>query len=557
MKERAQSTKSEAQTGAPRALFALCASRFAPFVGALWIAFLARGAIHALTAPMWDGFDEPFHLAYAVFVADHGRPPGFQEASFPRILLDANQHLPSFLGYGAPSFAEWRAISSEAQSLAREAVRRQTAGRVVGSRDYLGPNYERQQGPLFYYLAAPLVRVLGFTSLPALLVGLRLFCVGLASLIVPLSAALVLRLLGPKGLVAALPLVALLPNTLFFADRLTNDALAWPLLAWIAVLLLKLVDEGRPRDACWLGLAVSAGIWTKLTLLPALAAAAVAVWLCSRFDQTGLRRRLSLFALAAPATMAAILFAWNRAASGSWSGLVQAGALDGASATALLRSAADVSSFGYFGRLLENHLWSGGWGFVKPPWIVYLIAVAAIAAIFAAVRLFGGESESENRSPFHRSIPLMVLGAIFLLAMLYHATTGALASRLREDFPRIGAEGWYLDLLRPLEAAALAGLALSRRGTREAVWLGRSMLVILVVIDVAATLGLLIPAWSGSSSPWAVGSNLPHALAAAPLAISGGLVAALVVVWLTSIGLAWRAARGAVEWPSGLVAPAA
>jgi hypothetical protein len=88
------------------------------YVAALWLAFVLRGMTHAFVAPMWDGFDEPFHHAYIAFVAEHGRPPGFKEPSFPQLLLDANKLLPSMVGHGAPTFREW-AAKSEAEREAR------------------------------------------------------------------------------------------------------------------------------------------------------------------------------------------------------------------------------------------------------------------------------------------------------------------------------------------------------------------------------------------------------------------------------------------------------
>ena len=37
--------------------------------------------------------------------------------------------------------------------------------------------------------------------------------------------------------------------------------------------------------------------------------------------------------------------------------------------------------------------------------------------------------------------------------MIYHGVTGAIASLHTPGFPDIGAEGWYLDLIRPIEVA--------------------------------------------------------------------------------------------------------
>ena len=130
------------------------ASRLLRFVLALWVAFVAWGVFYSLLEPMWDGFDEPFHLAYAEFVAVHHRPPHFGEPALPDYYLRTNKYLPSTVGYGAPSFGVWREYSDAQRRRLRGAA---AASHVFGSQrpTYVGENYERQQGPAFYYLAAP------------------------------------------------------------------------------------------------------------------------------------------------------------------------------------------------------------------------------------------------------------------------------------------------------------------------------------------------------------------------------------------------------------------
>src|SRR6185295_47197 len=102
--------------------------------------------------------------------------------------------------------------------------------------------------PLFYYVAAPIAWLLRRAGLPALVIGLRIFCVLLASLTVPLTAWLARLLLPARGVFFALPVFCLLPNTLFFVDRVTNDALAWPLLAGTGIALVLAARRGRGRS---------------------------------------------------------------------------------------------------------------------------------------------------------------------------------------------------------------------------------------------------------------------------------------------------------------------
>jgi hypothetical protein len=125
-------------------------------------------------APMWDGFDEPFHLAYVEFVAAHGRPPGFHEPSLPAHYLTLNRNLPSMVGYGAPSFVEWKAMGEDERLVHRRAAGAWKPAGADGTASYAGENYERQQGPLFYFLAAPVSLLFREVSLP--LLRTDLFC---------------------------------------------------------------------------------------------------------------------------------------------------------------------------------------------------------------------------------------------------------------------------------------------------------------------------------------------------------------------------------------------
>src|SRR5439155_12168930 len=164
----------------------------------------------------------------------------------------------------APGFREWRAMDRDTR-----ARRRAGASGPVVSRPYGGANYERQQAPLFYFLSAPVALLFRRASLPGLVVALRVWCVLLASLAVPLTARFLRLALPWRGVLFGLPLL-LLPNTLFFVFRVTNDALAFALAPALAVALLVVARRPAPRRALALGLLAAAGLWTKLTLAPAL-----------------------------------------------------------------------------------------------------------------------------------------------------------------------------------------------------------------------------------------------------------------------------------------------
>lgn len=495
------------------------------FVLLLWSAFTLRGALHAVTAPMWDNFDEPGHLAYVLFAAEHGRPPGFREPSFPGVLLEANRALPSKVEHGAPSFRAWRAMPQE-----ERARHRARAGELTRDprsyQAYTTPNYERQQGPAFYLLAALPARLLRGLGLPGLLVGLRLFCVVLASAAIPLAARALLSLGGEGAVVAGLPLVALLPNGLFAFHRLSNEALVLPLMAAAAVGLVGLATRGRDADALLVGLVTAVGIWTRLTLVCLLGGTVVAL-VAGRVRRP---RALGL-SLGLPIAATLVLFAWNAVDAGHLTGLAefehtQAGPVtlqqvwDGLSRMRPLALAFDT---------MRNHLWSGGWAFLRPPGWVYGTVLAALA-VLAAVAL----ARARPRG-FRGAWPLAAVLASYLAAMAFHMAGAAVAAVRDRSFPPVGAEGWYLDETRVMEAALAAlllGVAFSPR--RVALGLGLAC----VAADLAGTLLLLAPVWGGAV-PYAFSmATLGAAIAAAPLDLWPAVPAALLAVYLASVATA-------------------
>ncbi|PYQ28095.1 MAG: hypothetical protein DMF56_16770 [Acidobacteria bacterium] len=479
------------------------------YVLALWVAFIARGAIHAVLAPMWDGYDEPFHLAYVQFVADHGRPPGFTEPSFPKYILDTNRFLPSAVKYGAPSFVEWRHLKKEDKRQRRHELHNATAKMPASVRmSYMSPNYERQQGPLYYFVVAPVAKLFHNASLPVLLVILRIASVLLASCMIP-AAAYLLRLVLPRsGAAIALPLVAFLPNTLFYAFRLSNEALAWPLMALCAI------AAARPHK--YAGVLLSLGTWTKLTLLAAWTGVAAGAFASKRFVRT--------FAL--PVITIAILFAWNRVSSGTYTGLAEATGRKNATLDDWLFGLKSVFRIDWWRRLFEYHVWAGGWGFVRPPlWVLDAILVFVLVIIVALLFL---PKQRRLRAP-RRRLPLAIIAVTMLAALVVHGVTAAIAAHQSPGLPQFGAEGWYLDAIRPIEVALFAALLFTRLPRRAFGFARIACFALPLVADIAGTTSLLLPHWSGGWPLTWDYSPLPNA----PI-----IAAALTVLFALSCGAA-------------------
>ena len=192
--------------------------------------------------------------------------------------------------------------------------------------------------------------------------------------------------------------------------------------------------------------------------------------------------------------------------------------------------------------LVKNHLWSGGWGFLKPPDSFYAVAVIAIVFAFAIALV-------RRRRPIARAIwPLVAVMAAYLLAMAVHMVNGAIAALKDPTFPTIGAEGWYLDEMRTMEACVIAAIAVAAiSSVRRAAQL---LIIMLIVVNVAGTLFLLLPHWSGFGSGAAgfdvyraaIEAAPIHRFAALPLLIAAGWLAALVCA-ITVAARSRRASR--------------
>lgn len=508
-----------------------------PFIVSVWLAYLAWGIAYSLMAPMWDGFDEPFHLAYIEFVAAHGRPPGFNEPSLPAHYLTINRELPSMVGYGAPSFVEWAAMGEDERLLHRRAASAWKPAGADGIASYAGENYERQQGPLFYFLAAPVSLLFRDVSLPLLVVIMRIFCVLLSSAVIPIGALLIARSVTASAVYVGLPILALMPNTVSYVFRISNEALVWPLLALAALLLVGIVESPSRNRLAGLGIVLVLGIFTKLTLVPLIPIAFLALLLVRR----DLRRKKllgpALLALVAvPSVALSVLMWWNWSASGSITGLVEAVGSKGAEPGEYLRALFAPRVLEVIPPLMRNHLWAGGWGFVQPAKLMYEIAFIAIGSLGVFLILRIARRGSVCVSPARRLVLPVSIAIIFALAMLWHIASFTVAAQQDARFAGIGAEGWYFDAIRPVQAVIYSWL-----------WCAASVisyrlvvvhLLILTLWNIALTFGLMASRWAGGEL-----RGLRDLVIAAPLAISPWVVLALAVLFVASVLSAAVAAR--------------
>lgn len=488
-------------------------------------------------APMWDGFDEPFHLAYVEFVAAHGRPPGFDEPSLPAHYLTINRELPSMVGYGAPTFVEWAAMGENERLVHRRAASVWKPAGADGIASYAGENYERQQGPLFYFVAAPMSLLFRDVSLPLLVVIMRILCVLISSAVIPIGALLIARSVTPSAVYVGLPILALMPNTVSYVFRISNEALVWPLLALATLLIVGIAESPSRKRLAGLGIVLVLGIYTKLTLVPLIPIACLALLLAWReLRRKNLLGPALLSVVAVPAVALSVLMWWNWSASGSVTGLVEAVGSQEAGPVEYLRALFAPRLLEVIPPLIRNHLWAGGWGFVQPAKLLYQIAFVIIGGLGVFLMLRIARRGSACASPARSLVLPLSITIIFTLAMVWHIASFTVAAQHDARFAGIGAEGWYFDAIRPVQAVIYSWVLCAASVISYRVVVVH--LLILALGNIALTFGLMASRWAGGEL-----RGLGDLAIAAPLAISPWALLALAVLFMAAVLSASVAAR--------------
>jgi hypothetical protein len=112
---------------------------------------------------------------------------------------------------------------------------------------------------------------------------------------------------------------------------------------------------------------------------------------------------------------------------------------------------------------------------------------------------------------------------------------GAIAAIKDPKFPTIGAEGWYLDEMRTMEACLVAvviAAAVSERGARR---FAQIFIIVLLIANVAGTLFLLLPHWAGYSGHEIGFDVYRNAIEAAPIHRFAALPLAIAIGWLLAL----------------------
>ena len=444
-----------------------------PWLAVLWACFLARLLFYSSMLPLWEGYDEWSHFAVVRAVAFKGELLPARDGPLPRDVEAWLNLAPvpwemRYLPPPALSEDEFWQLAPEARAqrqaafraMPREWSREDAVGRLTA--------YEALQPPLYYWLMAPVLRILAGARLVWQVLLLR----WVGSLIASLAVTLVFRLgqlvfADARMALGSAAVVALMPGMALDVARVGNDCLAVVLFTWLTVLALR---PEEPRRDWLLGVVLGLGLLTKAYFLAALPAI---VWV---------RGKRSWRPLLAAAALAGWWYARNLATNGTLTGLSESVMLRDLGVPGLLGRAISLPWRTAADAILFSHLYFGGWSSLTVrSWIYHVFYVVVVAAAVGLALRW-------------RERTLRILAAIyaaFWLGEFYNA----LLEWASKGLP--GSMGWYLYAVVAAEVvlcvAGLAALAPERfRG-----WAAAAGAILFSSLDWYTVHAVAIPYYTG------------------------------------------------------------
>lgn len=459
---------------------------------AIWILFFLKGLFYCVLFPMWEGFDEYAHFAFIQFVATHHELPGpdtldSQEVDRSLRLVPLPTLLRQSLGAGTSHDEYWQLPAQQRMSLTQAMfelpVRSQTE---LGN----GFMYEAQQGPLYYWLMAPLHSAMRSQSLPDRVFLFRVINLLLASAIIPIAFAAGRMLFRDDyAALAVCVLLAAMPELFIDACRVGNQTIATVLYGTLTLLCFRALD-GRTQHLI-IGLTLGLLLLSKAYALAAIPAVCfVLIWTTWHSDN---RLRAAVLASASLACAAAVAGWWymrNLELTGSFVWI----------SSTPVRPARSVDFAHYILRinwmsavrsLAGSHLWFGNWSFLSVRSWMYEVLEGFILLIMTGVVLTAFRSIRSSRStvPLGNLVVVGLLFGGFLAALGYHI----LVSFINSDVAATC--GWYLYAVAvPEGLLAITGVIAFGR------WKRALMLVLagsFSALELYATQWVLIPYYTG------------------------------------------------------------
>jgi hypothetical protein len=388
-------------------------------VTAVWLCFIARALFYCSVIPMWEGFDEYAHFAMVQRIALGSGLPDLRTAAISRQVAESLTLAPVPWIVRDPSKG-WLSHDQFWQLPAGERARRSAELRALPAawaNEFSSPPlqlWEAQQPPLYYWMMAPVYRMIRGLDLPAQVWILRCLTALIASTVIPCAFFAARRVLADDTLaIGAAVLVACMPELYISACRVSNESLAIALGAVIVML-------GVSKRAAGLSVALGAALLTKAYFLAFVPWVAFVMW--------GERRMRWLL-------MCVVICGWWYARTWMLTGTLTGEQHDVAMARMSIFAATMHTPWR---RTLDfvatSYIWLGGWSFLGlRSWMIRgMEALLAIAAVRAMRR--------------REVVPLMALVGCMLAGLAYHAVAGFRAAG------DAGTMGYYLYCLIVAEA---------------------------------------------------------------------------------------------------------
>jgi hypothetical protein len=403
--------------------------------------------------PIWEGFDEWAHFAVIERMAQRREILVARHAPISREIEASLQLAPvpwELRNLPSPSVTEdtyWRFPAAER---ARRQAGFDSMPGAWAAEDAAGglTAYEALQPPLYYWLAAPLLRLSGGCDLGTRVLVLRWFSVVLASTVIPLCFLVGRAVFSDDSMgVACAAVVAAMPEFLIDVARVGNECLGVACFSLLTWLILNSVRDGLSRSrAIGVGVTLGAGLLIKAYFLaavpPVLLLIAYDVWSA----RTRMRPALARAFLCISSTVA--ICGWwyvrNMVQTGTLSGLSESETLRRTAAHGFLVRAAGINWPRAVDAILLSHIWFGGWSSLSiRSWMVHVFYVLIVLAACGVLR--------ELRQP--AIVTLTIIYAAFWMAQCYNVLLLYAAKGMATSM------GWYLYAVVAAEVAlSIAGL---------------------------------------------------------------------------------------------------
>jgi len=442
--------------------------------------------------PLGEGMDVDGHLAYVVFMVREGRWPTPGELSMPADVAALRAHCLAS-DYVCPgSYQRWALLSPSARQTERAWLLPQEHAA------YVGVNYEAQHPPLYYALASLVDRPIRRLPYDRQLFCLSVLSVAMAATALPALWLVFRRRLGANVALGLLLAVAWFPNLMPFLGRVTNDALAFPIVCWF----LAAVDRPVMRRGNLVAgaLLLIVGLLVKsyvLVLVPVYLIACLVKGEGRRLDWKAFAVGLALLSAGLVP-----LVAFNLATTGLPMPLYEAQLTAGEPFSRKLLGLFQVRWVLFLTLMARGSFWSGYWSWVAPgPW--YYLPMAAPLLLFVPRRPPTDDAPGAAwwRAVLSDAWVHLASLVFFLLAMWWHAGLLALDAQVRGRSQFLGGEGWYLNVLIGCTAVVLGVAARARYGDRMLCRLTKRCAVLMIAWNLVARL-TLCAFWGGSVRLW-------------------------------------------------------